>query len=59
VKQHKTWSDKDGPKLLPQIKLSIQKWLKDPSQMNGDDLNNLTRKTGTHFRKKGMPKRYN
>jgi hypothetical protein len=26
-------------------------WLYDPSQTSGDNLNNLRRETGTHFRK--------
>jgi hypothetical protein len=41
VEQHKTWFDDGCSKLLHQTKHAKLQWLQDPSQINGDNLNNV------------------
>jgi hypothetical protein len=38
--------------LLYQRKQAKLKWLQDPSEINGDNLNNIRRETSRHFRNK-------
>jgi hypothetical protein len=50
LKKHKPWFDKVCLKLLDQGKLAKLHWLQDPSEINGDNLNNIRCETGGHFR---------
>jgi hypothetical protein len=52
LKKHKPWFDEGCSTLLDQRKQAKLQWLQDPSEVNGDNLNNIRRKTSTHFRKK-------
>lgn len=52
MNQHKSWFDEGWSELLDQRKRAKLKWLHDPSQINGDDLNNVRREANRHFRKK-------
>jgi hypothetical protein len=40
------------PKLLDQRKKAKLQWLEDPSEINGDNLNNTRREISRHFRNK-------
>jgi hypothetical protein len=51
LKKHKPWFDEGHSKLLDQRKHAKLQWLKDPSEINGDNLNNRRRETSRHFRK--------
>jgi hypothetical protein len=46
--KHKPWFDEGCSKLL-EAKLQ---WLQDPSEINGDNLNNVRREASRHFRNK-------
>jgi hypothetical protein len=48
-KKHKPWLDEECSKLLDQRKQARFQWLKDPSEKNGDNLNNIRLETSTHF----------
>jgi hypothetical protein len=50
LKQHKTWFDEECAKLLGHTKQTKLQWLQNPSQMNGDNLNNVRCVACTHFR---------
>jgi hypothetical protein len=50
LKKHKPWFDEGCSKLLDQWKQAKQQWLQDPSQMNGNNLNNIRREASRHFR---------
>jgi hypothetical protein len=52
LKQHKPWFDEGCSELLDQRKQAEFQWLKDPSQINGDNMNNVTREASRHFRNK-------
>jgi hypothetical protein len=52
VKKHKPWFDEVWSKLLDQRKQASLQWLQDPSEINGDNLNNLRRENSKHFRNK-------
>jgi hypothetical protein len=52
LKKHKTWFDEGCLKLLDQRKQPKLHWLQDPSEINGDNLNNVRRKACRHFRNK-------
>jgi hypothetical protein len=54
LKTHKPWLDEGCSKLLVQRKQDKLQWLQDPSEINGDNLNNITRETSRHFRNKKM-----
>jgi hypothetical protein len=41
LKKHKPWFDKGSSKLWDQRKQSNMQWLQDPSEINGDNLNNI------------------
>jgi hypothetical protein len=41
LKKHKPWLDKGCSKLLDQRKQAKLQWLEDPSEINGDNLNNV------------------
>ncbi|PNF31288.1 hypothetical protein B7P43_G12666, partial [Cryptotermes secundus] len=51
-KKHKPWFDEGCSKLLDQRKQAKLQWLQDPSELNGDNLNNIRRETSRHFRNK-------
>ncbi|PNF20840.1 hypothetical protein B7P43_G12066 [Cryptotermes secundus] len=51
-KNHKPWFDEGCSKLLDQRKQAKLQWLQDPSELNGDNLNNIRRETSRHFRNK-------
>jgi hypothetical protein len=52
LKKHKPWFDKGCSKLLDQRKQAKLQWLQDPSEINGDNLNNIRREASRHFRNK-------
>jgi hypothetical protein len=45
LKKHKTWFDEECSELLDQRKQAKLQWLQDPSEINGDKLNNIRRET--------------
>jgi hypothetical protein len=51
-KKHRLWLDKGCSKLLYQGKEAKLQWLQDPSEINGDNLNNIKREASRHFRNK-------
>jgi hypothetical protein len=52
LKKHKPWYDERCSKLLDQRKEAKLHWFHDPSEINGDNLNNVRRKASRHFRNK-------
>jgi hypothetical protein len=52
LKKHKPWFDEGYSKLLEQRKQATLQWLQDPSEINGDNLNNVSRAASRHFRNK-------
>jgi hypothetical protein len=52
LKKHKPWFDEECSKLLDQRKQVKLQWLQDPSEITGDNLNNIRRGTNRHFRNK-------
>jgi hypothetical protein len=52
LKKHKPWFDEGCSKLLDQRKQAKLQWLQDPSEVNGDNLNNVRREASRHFRNK-------
>jgi hypothetical protein len=52
VKKNKPWFDEGCWKSLDQRKQVKLQWLQDPSEINGDNLNNIRRETSRHFRNK-------
>ena len=52
LKRHKPWFDKECLGFLHQRKQAKMQWIQDPSQSNVDNLNNVRRDAGRHFRKK-------
>jgi hypothetical protein len=52
LKKYKLWFDKRCSELLDHKKQARVQWLKDPSEKNGDNLNNIRRETSRHFRNK-------
>jgi hypothetical protein len=51
-RKHKPWFDERCSKLLDQRKQAKLQWLQDPSEINGDNVNNIRRETSRHFRNK-------
>jgi hypothetical protein len=51
LKKHKPWHE-GCSKLLDQRKQAKLQWLQDPSEMNGDHLNNVRREASRYFRNK-------
>jgi hypothetical protein len=51
LKQHKPWFD-EGCSELYQRKQAKLQWIQDPSEINGDNLNNVRCETSRHFRNK-------
>jgi hypothetical protein len=52
AKEYKPWFDEGCSELLDQRKQTKLQWLQDPSEINGDNLNNIRRETSRHFRNK-------
>jgi hypothetical protein len=52
LKKHKPWLDKGCSKLLDQRKQTRMQWSQDPSEINGDNLNNVRCEASRHFRNK-------
>jgi hypothetical protein len=52
LKEHKQWFNEGCSKLLDQRKQAKLQWLHDPSEINGDNLNNIRREASTYFRNK-------
>jgi hypothetical protein len=52
MKQHKPWFDEGCLDILDQKKQAKMQWIQDPSQRNVDNLNNVRRDAGRHFRNK-------
>jgi hypothetical protein len=52
LKQHKPWFNEEYSKLLDQRKQAKLEWLQDPSEIKGDNLNNVKREASRHFRTK-------
>jgi 50S ribosomal subunit-associated GTPase HflX len=52
LKKHKPWLDKGCSKLLDQKKEAKLQWLQDPSEINGDNLNNVRCEVSRYFRNK-------
>jgi hypothetical protein len=50
LKQHKPWFDEECTKLVDQRKPAKLQLLQNPSQTNGDNLNNVRCKTSSTFR---------
>jgi hypothetical protein len=54
LKKHKPWFDEGCSKLLDERKQAKLQWLQDPSETNGDNLNNIRCETSRHLRNKKM-----
>jgi ribosomal protein S17E len=52
LKKHKPWFDDGCSKLLDQRKQVNMQWLQDPSEINGNNLNDTKREASKHFRNK-------
>jgi hypothetical protein len=52
LKEHKSWFDEGCLKLLDQRKEAKLQWLQDPSEINGDNLNNVRREVSRYFMNK-------
>jgi hypothetical protein len=57
-RQHKPWFDNGCSELLDQRKEANLQWLQDPSEINGENLNNVRREANRHFgnKKREYPK---
>jgi hypothetical protein len=49
LKKHMPWFDDEYSKLLDQRKQAKLQWLQDPSEINGDNLNNVRREATRYF----------
>jgi hypothetical protein len=52
LKKHKPWFNEGCSKILDQRKQLELRWLKDSSEKNGDNVNNIRREASRHFKKK-------
>jgi hypothetical protein len=52
LKKQRYWFEEQQSKLLDQRKDDKLQWLQGPSEINGDNLNNIQRETSRHFRNK-------
>jgi hypothetical protein len=52
LKKHKPWLNEGCSELLDQRKEAKLHWLQDPSEINGNKVNNIRRETSRHFRNK-------
>jgi hypothetical protein len=51
MKKHKPWFNEGYSEILDQRKQAKLQWLQEPSEINGDNLNNVTCEASKHFRK--------
>jgi hypothetical protein len=49
LKKHKPWFNEGCSELLDQRKPAKLQWLHDPSEINGNNLNNIRPKASRHF----------
>jgi hypothetical protein len=61
LNQHKPWFDEGCLKLLNGKEQAKLQWLEDPSEINGDNLNNVRRESNRHYKnkKEGISEREN
>jgi hypothetical protein len=52
LKKHMPWFNKGYSELIAQKKQAKSQWLQDPSEINGDNLNNVRCEASRHFRNK-------
>jgi hypothetical protein len=52
LQQHKPWFDDECSKFIDREKQAILQWLQNPSQMNGDNMDNVRREASRTFRTK-------
>jgi hypothetical protein len=52
LKKHKPWFDKGCSELLDQRKQAKFQWLRNPSEIDGDNMSNVRRDASRHFRNK-------
>jgi hypothetical protein len=52
LRKHKPWFYEGCSKLLDQRKQVELQWLQDPSEINGDNLNEIRHEANRHFRNK-------
>jgi hypothetical protein len=52
MKKHKPWFNEGCSKLLDQRKQAKLQWLHDPSEINGDNLNNVIWEASRYFKNK-------
>jgi hypothetical protein len=52
LKKHKPWFGEGSSELLDKRKQAKLQLLQNPSEINGDNLNNVRRETSSHFRNK-------
>jgi hypothetical protein len=52
LKKHKPWFDEKYSKLLDQRKQDELQWLQNPSETNGDNMNNVRHENSRTFRNK-------
>jgi hypothetical protein len=52
LRKHKPWFDEGCSQLLEQRKKTKLQWLQDPSEINGNNLNNVRCEASRHFRNK-------
>jgi hypothetical protein len=52
LRKHTPWFDEGFSNILDQTKEAILQCLQDPSEINGDHLNNIRCENSRHFRKK-------
>jgi hypothetical protein len=49
LKKHKPWFNEGCSKLLDQREQAKVQWLRDPSEINGDNMNNIRSEASGHF----------
>jgi hypothetical protein len=52
LRKHKPWFDEECSELIDHKKQAELQWLQDPSEINGDNLNNVKREASRYFKKK-------
>jgi hypothetical protein len=52
LRKHKPWFEEGCSELLDQREQARFQWLENPSEINGDNLNNIRREPSRHFRNK-------
>jgi hypothetical protein len=49
LKKHRSWFDEGYSKIFDGRRKAKLQWLRDPSEINGDNLNNMRREASRHF----------